>query len=154
MNDAYIELQHIWFEIQARRWQSIERFLFPYYAYTHQQTTKNNKPCWETMKRNAPLSTKCAARDSGRLVPLIPNDCIVGRIKSQSKQGLLETKDALKQLLDSLQGYVVIREEEFRQLKNAGLLNAMPKEWYLGTMQSNIARLDAVGIQLDEKKPL
>ncbi|KJY83313.1 hypothetical protein TW81_09980 [Vibrio galatheae] len=58
MTDLDLEFEHIYLEVKAERWQQIERFLFSYYCFREGLVTNNNKPDWETARKNATRSKK------------------------------------------------------------------------------------------------
>ncbi|HHX8649312.1 hypothetical protein NB532_10770 [Vibrio antiquarius] len=144
MTDADIELQHLWLEVQAERWQSLPRFLFSYYCYKHNLVSKTNKVCWETARANLPASTLIKERKKAVVEPLVPEKTVVGLLKTISKDGEM-TFDVMVTTLSTFLHYVVISKEEKAQLKSN-----MPASWYQQSNKSPLARFEQAGIELQE----
>ncbi len=142
MTDADIELQHIWLEVQAERWQNIPRFLFSYYCYKHNLVSKTNKPCWETARNKLPASNTIQARKNSVIEPLVPEDAVVGLLKTLSKDGEMSF-DAVAKTLETFLHYVVIAKQE-----QAKLRPNMPTSWYQENEKPLKARFDLAGISI------
>lgn len=145
MTDSDIELQHIWLEVQAQRWQNVARFLFSYYCYQHNLVSKSNKPCWETARNKLPASNAIQTRNNTVIEPLVPEETVVGLLKALSKSGKIsfdEMQSTLKQHLH----YVVISKQEKAKLKPS-----MPTDWYQQAHKSVMARFEISDIFIREK---
>ncbi|MDF2154665.1 hypothetical protein [Vibrio sp. CAU 1672] len=145
MNNADIELQHIWLEIQAQRWSNIGRFLFSYYCFLHGWVTKANKPCWETARRKLCASSTIQTRSQTLIEPLVPEDTVIGLLKSHSKSeplSLIETQKILTQFLH----YAVISKQEKQRLS----VN-MPAHWYHQDEKPLQTRFEQAGIVIKEQ---
>ncbi|WP_447066334.1 hypothetical protein [Vibrio alginolyticus] len=144
MTDADIELQHLWLEVQAERWQNLPRFLFSYYYYKHNLISKTNKVCWETARANLPASTSIKERKNAVVEPLVSEETVAGLLKAISKDGEM-TFDVMGTTLDTFLHYVVISKEEKARLKSN-----MPASWYQRSNKSPLARFEEAGINLPE----
>ncbi|GAK15163.1 LOW QUALITY PROTEIN: hypothetical protein JCM19053_5051 [Vibrio sp. JCM 19053] len=144
MTDADIELQHLWLEVQAERWQNLPRFLFSYYCYKHNLVSKTNKVCWETARARLPASTSIKERKKAVLNPLVSEETVVGLLKSISKDGEM-TFNVMVTTLNAFLHYVVISKEEKARLKPN-----MPASWYQRSNKSPLARFEQAGINLQE----
>ncbi|PQJ46148.1 hypothetical protein BTO00_08555 [Vibrio campbellii] len=140
MTDADIELQHLWLEVQAKRWQNLSRFLFSYYCYKHNLVSKTNKVCWETARASLPCSTTITERKHKVIEPLIPEDTVVGLLKTISKDGDMSF-EIMTSTLDTFLRYVVISKQEKAQLKPN-----MPASWYQQESKPLMARFEHAGI--------
>ncbi|PFG56059.1 hypothetical protein ATG66_2384 [Vibrio sp. ES.051] len=140
MSDADIELQHIWLEVQAQRWQNLSRFLFSYFCYQHNLVSKTNKACWETARAKLPTSKSIKARKNAVIEPLIAEETIVGLLKTMSKNGEMSF-GAMQATINEFLHYVVISKQEKNQLK----LN-MPASWYQQQHKPIMARFAQAGI--------
>ncbi|GAJ72356.1 hypothetical protein JCM18904_3169 [Vibrio sp. JCM 18904] len=145
MTDADIELQHLWLEVQAERWQNLPRFLFSYYCYKHNLISKTNKVCWETARANLPASTSIKERKNAVVEPLVSEETVAGLLKAISKDGGEMTFDVMGTTLDTFLHYVVISKEEKARLKSN-----MPASWYQRSNKSPLARFEQAGIKLPE----
>ncbi|MGR5131692.1 hypothetical protein [Vibrio alfacsensis] len=145
MTDADIELQHIWLEVQAQRWQNLSRFLFSYYCYKHNLVSKTNKACWETARANLPASTSIQARNNTIIEPLVPEETIVGLLKAICKDGDM-TFDAMTETLNAFLHYVVISKNEKTQLRQN-----MPTNWYQQQNKPVMVRFEQAGIVIQGK---
>ncbi|USD42302.1 hypothetical protein J4N42_06165 [Vibrio sp. SCSIO 43135] len=149
MNDNQLELQHIYLEANFQRWHSISRFFLPYYCYQNGFVTSQGKPSWEVARERCSASSNLAQRKDGLLVPMLPEEVLVGQIKALERDGEL-TVEALSELLGRQLHYVVITRSELGTLKKLGLEKSMPKEWYQSKQQPTSARLDTAGITLSQ----
>lgn len=149
MYDSHIELQHILLEVKAERWHAIERFLFPYYCYQHQLLTRQGKPDWNLARDRLPRSVTLSHVAQCVIEPLVPEQSVVGILKSYWKDHEVLTLETLEQLLDRWLVYGVISKSERTKLKEAGLENAMPREWYQDEQPSVEARFEKVGIKIN-----
>ncbi|MHA2799920.1 hypothetical protein [Vibrio harveyi] len=140
MTDADIELQHLWLEVQAERWQNLSRFLFSYYCYKHNLVSKTNKVCWETARASLPCSKTITERKHAVIKPLIPEDTVVGLLKTISKDGDMSF-EMMASTLDTFLRYVVISKQEKNQLKPN-----MPASWYQQESKPLMARFELAGI--------
>ncbi|PMO37931.1 hypothetical protein BCT11_18290 [Vibrio sp. 10N.222.52.B12] len=140
MTDADIELQHLWLEVQAERWQNLSRFLFSYYCYKHNIVSKTNKVCWETARASLPCSKTITKRKHAVIEPLIPEDTVVGLLKTISKDGDMSF-EIMVSTLDTFLRYVVISKQEKAQLKPN-----MPASWYQQESKLLMARFELAGI--------
>ncbi|EKO3783002.1 hypothetical protein V9R59_003778 [Vibrio harveyi] len=140
MTDADIELQHLWLEVQAERWQNLSRFLFSYYCYKHNLVSKTNKVCWETARALLPCSKAITERKHAVIEPLIPEDTVVGLLKTISKDGDMSF-EMMASTLDTFVRYVVISKQEKAQLKPN-----MPASWYQQESKPLMARFELAGI--------
>ncbi|WP_050937002.1 hypothetical protein [Vibrio harveyi] len=140
MTDADIELQHLWLEVQAERWQNLSRFLFSYYCYKHNLVSKTNKVCWETARASLPCSKTITERKYAVIEPLIPEDTVVGLLKTISKDGDMSF-EIMASTLDTFLRYVVISKQEKSQLKPN-----MPASWYQLENKPLMARFELAGI--------
>ncbi|MEH0712993.1 hypothetical protein [Vibrio owensii] len=140
MTDADIELQHLWLEVQAERWQNLSRFLFSYYCYKHNLVSKTNKVCWETARASLPCSKTITERIHVVIEPLIPEDTVVGLLKTISKDGDMSF-EMMASTLDTFLRYVVISKQEKAQLKPN-----MPASWYQQESKPLMARFELAGI--------
>ncbi|WP_038890381.1 hypothetical protein [Vibrio campbellii] len=140
MTDADIELQHLWLEVQAERWQNLSRFLFSYYCYKHDLVSQTNKVCWETARALIPCSKTITARKHAVIEPLIPEDTVVGLLKTISKDGDMSF-EMMTSTLDTFLRYVVISKQEKAQLKPN-----MPANWYQQESKPLMARFELAGI--------
>ncbi|KIF47768.1 hypothetical protein M445_12340 [Vibrio owensii 47666-1] len=140
MTDADIELQHLWLEVQAERWQNLSRFLFSYYCYKHNLVSKTNKVCWETARASLPCSKTTTERKHAVIEPLIPEDTVVGLLKTISKDGDMSF-EIMTSTLDTFLRYVVISKQEKAQLKPN-----MPASWYQQDSKPLMARFELAGI--------
>ena len=136
MKDTEIELQHIFLEASAQRWQHLERFFFSYYCFREGFVGKNGKPDWQTARNEAPCSRGLLDRNASIVEPLVPHKVIIGEIKKMQRNNLL-TISSLAQCLDSLLKYAVISQQEQNQLKHSGLKDCMPATWY--TSENKVA---------------
>ncbi|WP_045380912.1 hypothetical protein [Vibrio campbellii] len=140
MTDADIELQHLWLEVQAERWQNLSRFLFSYYCYKHNLVSKTNKVCWETARASLPCSKTITERKHAVIEPLIPEDTVVGLLKTISKDGDMSF-EMMANTLDTFLRYVVISKQEKARLKPN-----MPAIWYQQGSKPLMARFELAGI--------
>ncbi|NOJ20970.1 hypothetical protein [Vibrio jasicida] len=140
MTDADIELQHLWLEVQTERWQNLSRFLFSYYCYKHNLVSKTNKVCWETARASLPCSKTITMRKHAVIEPLIPEDTVVGLLKTISKDGDMSF-EIMASTLDTFLRYVVISKQEKTQLKPN-----MPASWYQQETKPLMARFELAGI--------
>ena len=140
MTDADIELQHLWLEVQAERWQNLSRFLFSYYCYKHNLVSKTNKVCWETARSLLPYSKTITERKHAVIEPLIPEDTVIGLLKTISKDGDMSF-EMMTSTLDTFLRYVVISKQEQNQLKPN-----MPASWYQQASKPLMARFELAGI--------
>lgn len=140
MTDADIELQHLWLEVQAERWQNLSRFLFSYYCYKHDLVSKTNKVCWETARALLPYSKTISERKHAVIEPLIPEDTVVGLLKTISKDGDMSF-EMMTNTLDTFLRYVVISKQEKARLKPN-----MPAIWYQQESKPLMARFELAGI--------
>lgn len=144
MTDADIELQHIWLEVQAQRWHNISRFLFSYYCYKHNHVSKTNKPCWETARNTLPASSAAQTRKNCVIESLVPEDTVVGLLKTLSKDGEMSF-DAMAQTVQDFLYYVVITKQEQTKLKPH-----MPASWYQEDQKNLTARFELSGISIQQ----
>lgn len=142
MTDADIELQHLWLEVQAERWQNLSRFLFSYYCYKHDLVSKTNKVCWETARALLPYSKTISERKHAVIEPLIPEDTVVGLLKTISKDGDMSF-EMMTSTLDTFLRYVVISKQEKARLKPN-----MPAIWYQQESKPLMARFELAGIAI------
>ena len=140
MTDAGIELQQLWLEVQAERWQNLSRFLFSYYCYRHNLVSKTNKVCWETARASIPCSKAITERKHAVIEPLIPEDTVVGLLKTISKDGDMSF-EMMANTLDTFLRYVVISKQEKAQLKPN-----IPASWYQQESKPLMARFELAGI--------
>ncbi|WP_394156022.1 hypothetical protein [Vibrio campbellii] len=140
MTDADIELQHLWLEVQAERWQNLSRFLLSYYCYKHNLVSKTNKVCWETARASLPCSKTIYEHKHTVIEPLIPEDTVVGLLKTISKDGDMSF-EMMANTLDTFLRYVVISKQEKAQLKPN-----MPASWYQQESKPLMARFELAGI--------
>lgn len=140
MTDADIELQHLWLEVQAERWQNLSRFLFSYYCYKHNLVSKTNKVCWETARASLPCSKTIYEHKHTVIEPLIPEDTVVGLLKTISKDGDMSF-EMMTSTLDTFLRYVVISKQEKARLKPN-----MPAIWYQRESKPLMARFELAGI--------
>lgn len=140
MTDADIELQHLWLEVQAERWQNLSRFLFSYYCYKHNLVSKTNKVCWETARASLPCSKAITERKHAVIEPLIPEDTVVGLLKTISKDGDMSF-EIMASTIDTFLRYVVISKQEKARLKPN-----MPAIWYQQESKPLMARFELTGI--------
>ncbi|CAH1547172.1 conserved hypothetical protein [Vibrio rotiferianus] len=140
MTDADIELQHLWLEVQAERWQNLSRFLFSYYCYKRNLVSKTNKVCWETARASLPFSKTITELKHAVIEPLIPEDTVVGLLKTISKDGDMSF-EMMTNTLDMFLRYVVISKQEKAQLKPN-----MPASWYQQENKPLMARFELAGI--------
>ena len=140
MTDADIELQHLWLEVQAERWQNLSRFLFSYYCYKHDLVSKTNKVRWETARALLPYSKTISERKHAVIEPLIPEDTVVGLLKTISKDGDMSF-EMMTSTLDTFLRYVVISKQEKARLKPN-----MPAIWYQQESKPLMARFELAGI--------
>ncbi|MGI9918385.1 hypothetical protein [Vibrio owensii] len=140
MTDADIELQHLWLEVQAERWQNLSRFLFSYYCYKHNLVSKTNKVCWGTARASLPCSNTITERKHAVIEPLIPEDTVVGLLKTISKDSDMSF-EMMATTLDTFLRYVVISKQEKAQLKPN-----MPASWYQQESKPLMARFELAGI--------
>ncbi|WP_329351888.1 hypothetical protein [Vibrio natriegens] len=145
MTDADIELQHIWLEVQAERWHNIPRFLFSFYCYKHNLVSKTNKPSWETARNELPASSSVQTRKNSVIDPLVPEEAVVGLLKTLSKDGEMSF-DAMAKTLDTFLHYVVVSKQEHAKLKPN-----MPASWYQGHEKLLMARFDLAGISIQSR---
>lgn len=144
MTDADIELQHIWLEVQTQRWHNIPRFLFSYYCFKHNLVSKTNKPCWETAREALPASTTIQTRKDSVIEPLVPEDTVIGLLKTLSKDEEISF-DAMVQTLEAFLHYVVISKQEKAKLKPN-----MPASWYQEIEKPLKARFELAGISISD----
>ncbi|MGP8304837.1 hypothetical protein [Vibrio sp. YIC-376] len=144
MTDADIELQHIWLEVQTQRWHNISRFLFSYYCFKHNLVSKTNKPCWETARKELPASTTIQTRKDSVVEPLVPEEAIIGLLKTLSKDEEISF-DAMVQTLEAFLHYVVISKQEKEKLKPN-----MPAIWYQEIEKPLKARFELAGISISD----
>lgn len=142
MTDADIELQHIWLEVQTQRWHNIPRFLFSYYCFKHNLVSKTNKPSWETARNELPASSTIQTRKDSVIEPLVPEDTVIGLLKTLSKDGEMSF-DTMEQTLNKFLHYVVISKQEKTKLKPN-----MPASWYQEHDKSLVARFDLASISI------
>lgn len=147
VKDTEIELQHIFLEASAQRWQHLERFFFSYYCFREGFVGKNGKPDWQIAKKKAPHSQDLFHRHSAVLEPLVPHKVIIGAIKKMQRDNCLTTS-SLGQCLDSLLKYAVISQQEKNQLKRAGLKDCMPATWYTSKNKVATSRFTEGNIRL------
>lgn len=147
MTDIDIEFEHIWLEVSAERWMHIERFLLSYHCLAHGLVTRQGKADWEQLRSSAPRSLQVNHIKGCELEPVVPYAVVVGEIKRHWRDGEL-TKLLLRRLLQSLMHFVVITKAEKNRLKKAGLLNAMPAEWYQSDKQHLDCRFTSAGISI------
>ncbi len=140
MTDADIELQHIWLEVQAERWHNISRFLFSYHCYKQGHVSKTNKPCWETARNLLPVSKTIQDRKNCVIEPLVPEEAVVGLLKTLSRDGEMSF-DVMADTLNSFLRYVVISKHEQATLKPN-----MPASWYQGKDKHLLVRFDQAAI--------
>lgn len=140
MTDADIELQHLWLEVQAERWQNLSRFLFSYYCYKNNLVSRTNKMCWETARALLPCSKRISERKHAVIEPLIPEDTVVGLLKTISKDGDMSF-EMMTNTLDTFLRYVVISKQEKAQLKPN-----MPANWYQQEAKPLMTRFELAGI--------
>ncbi|GLR03899.1 hypothetical protein GCM10007906_14860 [Vibrio hyugaensis] len=140
MTDADIELQHLWLEVQAERWQNLSRFLFSYFCYKHNLVSKTNKVCWETARAALPCSASIDDRKHALIEPLVPEDTVVGLLKTISKDGDMSI-EMMTATLNTFLRYVVISKQEKAQLKPN-----MPASWYQQQSKPLMARFEQAGI--------
>ncbi|MGR5352520.1 hypothetical protein ACPV40_07200 [Vibrio alfacsensis] len=145
MTNADIELQHIWLEVQAQRWQSLSRFFLSYYCYTNNIVSKTNKVCWEIARATLPASTSIKTRNNTIIEPLVPEETIVGLLKAISKDGDM-TFDAMTETLNAFLHYVVISKKEKTQLRQS-----MPTNWYQQQNKPVMMRFEQAGIVIQGK---
>jgi hypothetical protein len=145
MTDADIELQHIWLEVHTERWHNVPRFLFSYYCYKHNFVSKTNKPCWETARSELPASNTIQTRKNSVIEPLVPEDAVVGLLKTLSKDGGMSFDAMAKTLKDYLH-YVVISKQEQVKLKPN-----MPASWYQKSKKPLLERFELAGISIQYK---
>ncbi|ARC92490.1 hypothetical protein B6A42_10925 [Vibrio coralliilyticus] len=150
MTDLDIEFEHIFLEVKAERWHSIERFYFSYFCFRENYLTKKGKPDWELARQRCPRSRSLTIIKHAELEPLVPHEVITGEIKRYWRDGLL-TPRALRRILDSLLDYATITKAEKNVLKQAGLLNAMPAFWYQSKDKSPISRFAAANIEMQDQ---
>ena len=146
MTDAEIELQHIWLEVQAERWQNLSRFFFSFYCYRLNLVSKSNKVCWETARAELPCSLSIQERKHAVIEPLVPEETIVGLLKTKTKDGEMSF-DAMTSTLDEFLHYVVISKKE-----KAQLLSNMPASWYQQHHKPILARFEQANIVIDKKQ--
>ncbi|MGY0615908.1 hypothetical protein [Vibrio sp. FJH11] len=142
MTDADIELQHIWLEVQTQRWHNIPRFLFSYYCFKHNLVSKTNKPCWETAREALPASTTIQTRKDSVVEPLVPEETIIGLLKTLSKDGEMSF-ETMEQTLNKFLHYVVISKQEQAKLKPN-----MPAIWYQNMDKPLMMRFELAGISI------
>ncbi|WP_076586851.1 hypothetical protein [Vibrio ostreicida] len=145
MTDLDIEFEHIFLEVKAERWHSIERFYFSYFCFRENYLTKKGKPDWELARQRCLRSSSLTIIKHAELEPLVPHDVITGEIKRYWRDQALSST-ILQHLLDSLLHYVVISQNECDDLKEAGLSNAMPAIWYQSEYKNPLLRFESVGI--------
>ncbi len=150
MTDHLVELQHIYLEIQAERWQHIERFFLPYVCYREHYLTSHNKPDWQVARAHAPKSQRLiASGERGQLEPLVPYSSVIGLLKSKAREGALSLED-VQSLLDQFLHLVVICEAELSALKLAGLSANMPPNWYRSQNQKSSVRFEQIGSEFKD----
>ncbi|HAS6382884.1 TPA: hypothetical protein RZA60_000064 [Vibrio vulnificus] len=149
MYDTHLELQHILLEVKAERWHAIERFLFPYYCYQHQLLTRQGKPDWLLAREKLPRSSSVITTKQCVIEPLVPEQRIVGLLKAHWKDHEQISLLSLTSLFEQWLHYAVITKDEQASLKEAGLENAMPREWYHQEQPSVEARFEKVGIKIN-----
>ena len=150
MTDHLVELQHIYLEIQAKRWQHIDRFFLPYICYRDHYVTRNNKPDWQVAREQAPRSQLVTeSGKSGVLEPLVPYSSVIGVLKSAAHQDTLSIEQ-LQTLLDEFLHFVVISDAELAKLKQAGLRNNMPTKWYRSQDKRACARFEQIDSQFKD----
>ncbi|EDP60151.1 hypothetical protein [Vibrio sp. AND4] len=142
MTDADIELQHLWLEVQAERWQNLSRFLFSYFCYKHNLVSKTNKICWETARTLLPCSTSIDDRKHAVVEPLVPEESVVGLLKAISKDGEMSF-EIMTSTLNTFLRYVVINKEEKARLKPN-----MPAVWYQQENKALMTRFEIAGIDI------
>ncbi|MCG9597706.1 hypothetical protein L1D15_13350 [Vibrio sp. Isolate25] len=145
MTDLDIEFEHIFLEVKAERWHSIERFYFSYFCFRENYLTKKGKPDWELARQQCPRSRSLTIIKHAELEPLVPHEVITGEIKRYWRDGKL-TPHSLKRILDSLLHYATISQHELIALKKAGLQKAMPACWYDSKTKDLNTRFEALDI--------
>lgn len=129
---AGIELQHIYLEVYAERYHSLRQYFEAYYCYRHGLVTRQNKPDWAQILPHAMPSE--AARATGNLKLCVselklPLEVMVGKLKTLVRDDELSVA-AIQHLLEQELAYVRITREEWKRLKDKGLLKAMPADYY------------------------
>ncbi|WP_456295751.1 hypothetical protein M1D72_15390 [Vibrio sp. AK197] len=146
MTGQDIELQHIYLEVKAERWQCIERFLLPYFCFRHQYITQQGKADWQKMRDKVASSDQVDDRKQAKLIPAIPHQTLIGKIKTLAHhQGFSLT--SLEQLLANNLSFVLISNAEYQTLKSLKLIDKMPVEWYRSRHQAPMARFTHADIQ-------
>ncbi|WP_047043001.1 hypothetical protein [Vibrio mexicanus] len=145
MTDLDIEFEHLYLEAKYQRWSLVPRFLFSYFCFREGYVTTHGKPDWEKARASCRRSTDASISKQVDLIPLVPLDTLVGEIKCLERDDLL-SKDTLRNCLDDLLDYVVISKQEWQKMKNLGLEDRMPVNWYQSKTKDRYARLKAIGI--------
>jgi len=145
MTDLDIEFEHLWLELSAQRWAMVERFLFNYYCFREGYLSKQGKPDWETARLSAPKADGCTSIKHTQLEPIVPLTVIVGELKRYERDGELNRQSA-RRILDSLLHFVVITKQQKQALRQLGLADSMPKEWYASTTREPYLRFSLAGI--------
>ncbi|MDN3609774.1 hypothetical protein ACFFUP_11425 [Vibrio ostreicida] len=148
MTDLDIEFEHIFLEVKAERWHSIERFYFSYFCFRENYLTKKGKPDWELARQRCLRSSSLTIIKHAELEPLVPHDVITGEIKRYWRDGIL-TPRALRRILDNLLHYVTISKQELAELKKAGLQKAMPACWYSSKTKKSNLRFKTLNICIE-----
>lgn len=102
--------------------------------------SKTNKVCWETARASLPCSKTITERKHAVIEPLIPEDTVVGILKTISKDGDMSF-EMMASTLDTFLRYVVISKQEKAQLKPN-----MPASWYQQESKPLMARFELAGI--------
>ncbi|MEJ2764774.1 hypothetical protein VV869_12525 [Photobacterium sp. MCCC 1A19761] len=148
---ANLELQHIYLETSAERFQYLELYLEGYYCYRHQCVTRQGKPDWTQIFTQAKRSTAASqVADRKQLVRLfrLPLSVLTGKLKTLVRDEEL-TLDRLEQCLDEHLDYVILTRQEWQQLKTAGFENRMPVDYYRpdsASYQQVMSRFQTLGI--------
>lgn len=146
MTDLDIEFEHLWLELSAQRWVMVERFLFNYYCFREGYLSKQGKPDWETARLSAAKADGCTSIKHAELEPIVPLTVIIGELKRYERDGELNRQSA-RRVLDSLLDFTVITKQQKQTLRQLGLADSMPKEWYTSATRDPYARFAIAGIQ-------
>lgn len=158
MSDLYdfhagLELQHIYLEVYAERFQYLKQFFEGYYCYRHRLVTRQSKADWEQIFEQGIRSVAASKVDDRKQLIRelrLPLSVLTGRLKELVRDDEL-TVEAIKQLLDEHLQYAILTREELRKLKAAGLDKRMPADYYrqgTDSYQNTDSRFAAVGIVL------
>ncbi|UXI03828.1 hypothetical protein [Photobacterium sp. TY1-4] len=148
---ANLELQHIYLETCAERFQYLELYLEGYYCYRHQCVTRQGKADWTQIFTHAERSMAASqVVDHKQLVRLfrLPRSVLTGKLKTLVRDNEL-TLSRLEQCLDEHLDYVILTRQEWQQLKAAGFENRMPADYYRpdsASYQQAMSRFQALGI--------